>query len=225
MMTSLFSWFDPISSFKLHLNWLAIFLPLFLIPQHFYILPSRFALLWSKVLSSIHSTSAGMLGKPSKSILIVSVFIFISSANLLSLLPYVFAPSSHLTLTLSLALPIWFCAFFYMFSNHFRRSMAHLVPEGTPTVIMPFMVVIELISLIIRPFTLAVRLAANMTAGHLLTILLGTALSLLPLFLNPYLSTLIPFLGFPLLILETAVAIIQAVVFIILLSLYLAEAQ
>nr|YP_010891692.1 ATP synthase F0 subunit 6 [Rhynchocinetes brucei]WJM99847.1 ATP synthase F0 subunit 6 [Rhynchocinetes brucei] len=225
MMTSLFCWFDPISSFNFHYNWIAVILFLFLIPQLYYVLPSRFSFFWSKTLKVIHFTAEGMLQKPSKSLFIVSIFIFISLVNLFSLLPYVFAPSAHLTFTLSLALPLWFTAFFFMIINHFRRTMAHLVPEGSPTLIMSFMVIIELISLIIRPFTLAVRLAANMTAGHLLTTLLATSLTALPFIFNPYINLFSPILQLPLLILETAVAVIQAVVFIILLSLYLAEAQ
>ena len=98
-------------------------------------------------------------------------------------------------------------------------NLAHLVPEGTPGALIPVMVIIETVSLIIRPGTLAVRLAANMVAGHLLLVLLGGQ--------GPRLSggaLLGLMVGLVLLVvLECAVACIQAYVFTILRSLYLAE--
>ena len=102
-----------------------------------------------------------------------------------------------------------------------QYTLAHLVPLGTPAALMGFMVIIELISRVIRPLTLSVRLMANLTAGHLLLALLS---SLLP---N---ATLIVFLGTNvalvlLIVLEVAVACIQAYVFALLRSLYLEETQ
>jgi F-type H+-transporting ATPase subunit a len=96
---------------------------------------------------------------------------------------------------------------------------AHLVPQGTPAVLMPFMVCIETIRNIIRPGTLAVRLAANIIAGHLLITLLGNT--------GPRLSmTLLTFLligQIALLVLESAVAVIQSYVFAVLSTLYSSE--
>jgi len=98
---------------------------------------------------------------------------------------------------------------------------AHLVPQGTPSALMSFIVVIETISNAIRPGTLAVRLSANMIAGHLLLTLLGNQTALAN---NSILASLI-FAQIALLILEAAVAIIQAYVFIVLTSLYLSESN
>lgn len=96
---------------------------------------------------------------------------------------------------------------------------AHLVPQGTPAALIPFIVVIETISNIIRPGTLAIRLAANIIAGHLLLTLLGGT--------GPSLSlsilTLLIFSQILLLILESAVAIIQSYVFAVLRTLYTRE--
>jgi F-type H+-transporting ATPase subunit a len=96
---------------------------------------------------------------------------------------------------------------------------AHLVPQGTPAVLIPFMVCIETVRNVIRPGTLAVRLAANMIAGHLLLTLLGNT--------GPSLSlTLLRFLiigQIALLVLESAVAIIQSYVFAVLSTLYSSE--
>ena len=92
--------------------------------------------------------------------------------------------------------------------KQFNHNMAHLVPLGTPAPLMPVMVIIETVSSIIRPGTLAVRLAANIVAGHLLLVLLGSQ--------GPNLSGLVLaglIIGlFALITLECAVACIQAYV-------------
>jgi len=97
--------------------------------------------------------------------------------------------------------------------------LAHLVPQSTPGALMPFMVVIETIRNIIRPLTLAVRLMANMVAGHLLITLLGNQTTLTSglIFLSLILTQII------LLTLESAVAIIQSYVFAVLSTLYARE--
>lgn len=96
---------------------------------------------------------------------------------------------------------------------------AHLVPQGTPPVLIPFIVCIETIRNIIRPGTLAIRLTANMIAGHLLLTLLGnTGTSIRLLIINILLITQLL-----LLVLESAVAIIQSYVFSILRTLYSRE--
>jgi F-type H+-transporting ATPase subunit a len=97
--------------------------------------------------------------------------------------------------------------------------LAHLVPLGTPGVLMPFIVLIETTSNIIRPGTLAVRLAANIIAGHLLLVLLGNQGASLssPLLLILLVTQII------LLVLETAVAAIQSYVFAVLATLYSRE--
>lgn len=96
---------------------------------------------------------------------------------------------------------------------------AHLVPQGTPVALIPFMVVIETIRNVIRPGTLAVRLIANIIAGHLLLTLLGGT--------GPSLSyivvSLLIFSQILLLLLESAVAIIQSYVFAVLSTLYTGE--
>lgn len=97
--------------------------------------------------------------------------------------------------------------------------LAHLVPLGTPTVLIPFMVLIETISNVIRPGTLAVRLAANMIAGHLLLVLLGNQ----GVVVSSYILGVLLFVQILLLTLERAVAVIQAYVFAVLSTLYSSE--
>nr|QXU57642.1 ATP synthase F0 subunit 6 [Cherax punctatus] len=222
MMTSLFSIFEPSSSFlSLNLNWLSTFLGFLFIPIFFWVSPSRWVLLWSKIISTLHIEFKTILG-PSNfglSLLFVSLFSFIIFNNALGLLPYIFTSSSHLTMTLTLALPLWLSFISFGWLNHTQHMLAHLVPQGTPGILMPFMVLIETISNIIRPGTLAIRLAANMIAGHLLLTLLGNMGPFIPM----KLLTLLIMAQILLLMLESAVAIIQSYVFAILSTLYASE--
>nr|YP_009026962.1 ATP synthase F0 subunit 6 [Cherax crassimanus]CDN96569.1 ATP synthase F0 subunit 6 [Cherax crassimanus] len=222
MMTSLFSIFEPSSSFfSLNLNWLSTFLGFLFMPLFFWASPSRWLLLWSKVIHTLHNEFKTILGpsNPGLTLLLVSLFSFILFNNSLGLLPYIFTSSSHLVMTMALALPLWLSFILFGWLNHTQHMLAHLVPQGTPSVLMPFMVLIETISNIIRPGTLAIRLAANMIAGHLLLTLLG---NMGPLLSSKLLSLLI-LAQILLLMLETAVAIIQSYVFAVLSTLYASE--
>lgn len=106
--------------------------------------------------------------------------------------------------------------------NQPTHALAHLLPDGTPPLLIPVLIIIETISLLIRPLALAVRLTANLTAGHLLIQLISTAAFVL-ISLIPAVAGLALTLLFLLTLLEVAVAIIQAYVFVLLLSLYLQE--
>nr|YP_010127720.1 ATP synthase F0 subunit 6 [Oyamia nigribasis]QPP20247.1 ATP synthase F0 subunit 6 [Oyamia nigribasis] len=223
MMTNLFSVFDPSTSImSLSLNWLSTFMGLLLIPSIYWFMPSRYNVIWNKILMTLHlefKTLLGPTGHVGSTFIFISLFSLILFNNFLGLFPYVFTSTSHLTLTLSLALPLWLSFMVYGWINHTQHMFAHLVPQGTPPVLMPFMVCIETISNVIRPGTLAVRLAANMIAGHLLLTLLGnTGPSLTYSILSLLLIAQIA-----LLILESAVAIIQSYVFAVLSTLYASE--
>nr|YP_011015292.1 ATP synthase F0 subunit 6 [Melanotus fiumii]UBS91014.1 ATP synthase F0 subunit 6 [Melanotus fiumii] len=221
-MTNLFSTFDPATSTSLSLNWSSTLLALIFLPSMFWLIPSRINFMWIKITSTLHQEFKILLkiNKMKGSTLIfISLFSMILFNNFLSLFPYIFSSTSHLTLTLSLALPLWTSFMIYGWINNTIHMFAHLVPQGTPPVLMPFMVCIETISNIIRPGTLAIRLTANMIAGHLLLTLLGnTGTKLSLLMINLLILTQLL-----LLILESAVAIIQSYVFSILSTLYSSE--
>nr|WNH42005.1 ATPase subunit 6 [Neoperla coffea] len=222
-MANLFSVFDPASSiFALPINWTSTFIGATLIPAMFWLSPSRYHIIWSKILTTLHNEYKTLLGSsshPGSTFMFISLFSLILFNNFLGLFPYIFTSTSHLTFTLTLALPLWLSFMIYGWINHTQHMLAHLVPQGTPPILMPFMVCIETISNIIRPGTLAVRLAANMIAGHLLLTLLGNT--------GPSLSlSILSFLvltQIALLVLESAVAIIQSYVFAVLSTLYASE--
>nr|BAK42503.1 ATPase subunit 6 [Plotosus japonicus] len=154
--------------------------------------------------------------------MLTSLMLFILTLNMLGLLPYTFTPTTQLSLNMGLAVPFWLSTIIIGLRNQPTISFGHLLPEGTPTPLIPILIIIETISLFIRPIALGVRLTANLTAGHLLiqlismaTITLASTMTTVAIFT----ATLLILLT----ILEVAVALIQAYVFVLLLSLYLQE--
>nr|AEX66107.1 ATP synthase F0 subunit 6 [Emys orbicularis] len=156
------------------------------------------------------------------SIILTSLMAMLLTTNLLGLLPYTFTPTTQLSMNMGLAIPMWLATVLTGLRNQPTTSLGHLLPEGTPTPLTPILIIIETISLFIRPLALAVRLTANLTAGHLLIQL--TSAAVLTLLSTTFtLSMLTMTILLPLTILELAVAMIQAYVFVLLLSLYLQE--
>nr|YP_004733438.1 ATP synthase F0 subunit 6 [Synodontis schoutedeni]BAK42542.1 ATPase subunit 6 [Synodontis schoutedeni]BBU25558.1 ATPase subunit 6 [Synodontis schoutedeni] len=154
--------------------------------------------------------------------ILTSLMIFILMLNILGLLPYTFTPTTQLSLNMGLAVPLWLATVIIGMRNQPTAALGHLLPEGTPTPLIPILIIIETISLFIRPLALGVRLTANLTAGHLLIQLISTAtITLLPMMTT--VAALTAILLVLLTLLEVAVAIIQAYVFVLLLSLYLQE--
>lgn len=162
------------------------------------------------------------LGGHKWAILLTSLILFLITINILGLLPYTFTPTTQLALNLGFAVPLWLSTVILGLRNQPTLALGHLLPEGTPTLLIPVLIIIETISLFIRPLALGVRLTANLTAGHLLIQLVATAAFVLLPLLPPvaFFTTIVLVL---LTILEIAVAIIQAYVFVLLLSLYLQE--
>nr|WDE78266.1 ATP synthase subunit 6 [Empidonax flaviventris] len=155
-------------------------------------------------------------------LILLSLMIFLLTINLLGLLPYTFTPTTQLSMNLALAFPLWLATLLTGLRNQPSATLGHLLPEGTPTPLIPALILIETTSLLIRPLALGVRLTANLTAGHLLIQLISTATTVL-LSIVPAVSLLTTTILLLLTILEVAVAMIQAYVFVLLLSLYLQE--
>nr|QYK19502.1 ATP synthase subunit 6 [Episcapha opaca] len=221
MMTNLFSTFDPTTMFNTSMNWLSTIMIFMFLPSMYWLIPSRLNMIWIKIILTLHKEFKILISSSIKgnTLIMISLFSFILLNNFMGMFPYIFTSTSHMTFTLSLALPLWLSFMIYGLMNNMTHMLAHLVPQGTPPILMPFMVCIETISNIIRPGTLAIRLSANMIAGHLLMTLLGNT--------GPYLSILMMNLliisQILLLILELAVSIIQSYVFTVLSTLYSSE--
>nr|QIC54435.1 ATP synthase F0 subunit 6 [Crangonyx forbesi] len=222
MVFNLFSIFDPSTPLFMSMNWLAVPVTVLLVPKPFWLVSPRMKKM-VLLTSSYMMSELTPLSKKNKYTFItsVSLFMLILLTNILGLLPFFFTSSSHMSFTTSMALTFWISLILFMVKNNLNSMMAHLVPSGSPSALIPFMVLIELISNCMRPLTLAVRLAANMTAGHLLMVLLSSAMLKAPAL---YLPFILPFQIF-LISLELAVALIQAYVFSVLSTLYLSESS
>lgn len=223
MIANLFSIFDPSTNiFNISLNWLRTFLSFLIIPYIYWLTPNRFNILWNKIFLTLHLEFKTLI-KSNKingaTFIFISLFSFTIFNNFLGLFPYIFTSTSHLTLTLTISLPLWFRFIFYGWLNNTQHIFYHIIPQGTPNILIPFIVLIETIRNIIRPGTLAIRLSANIIAGHLLITLLGNT--------GPNFPTSILFIliliQITLLILEISVRIIQAYVISILRTLYSRE--
>nr|YP_010373764.1 ATPase subunit 6 [Ninus insignis]UPI55265.1 ATPase subunit 6 [Ninus insignis] len=219
MMTNLFSTFDPSTSMYLSMNWVSTLMFIIIIPMWFWMLPNRINIMYMLLMNKMNEEFKMLLGKNSKglTLMMISLFMFIMINNMMGLLPYIFTSSSHLTFTMTMALPIWLSLMMFGWINNTNNMFIHLIPSGTPAILMPFMVLIETISNIIRPGSLAVRLTANMIAGHLLMSLLGNNS------INNKFIILIMIIQMMLMMFEAAVAVIQAYVFSVLSTLYSSE--
>nr|NP_149949.1 ATP synthase F0 subunit 6 [Episoriculus fumidus]AAK71087.1 ATPase subunit 6 [Episoriculus fumidus] len=153
-------------------------------------------------------------------LMLISLILFIGSTNLLGLLPHSFTPTTQLSMNLGMAIPLWAGAVITGFRHKTKASLAHFLPQGTPLPLIPMLIIIETISLFIQPMALAVRLTANITAGHLLIHLIGGA-TLVLMSISPITAFITFIILVMLTVLEFAVALIQAYVFTLLVSLYL----
>merc|ERR1711970_549452 len=189
---------------------------LVILPQSYWLVNSQYIITLKNIFVFIMDELRAVFGVfvlPGTIFVFISLLIFIFFSNFLGLMPYIFTSTSHFSITLSLSLPLWVGRIILSILYQYNNLLAHLVPRGTPSFLMPVMVIIETVRNVIRPATLAIRLAANIVAGHLLLTLLGSQGTLIGLFVGLIL----------LLLLEVAVACIQSYVFTVLRSLYLAE--
>nr|WPW47260.1 ATP synthase F0 subunit 6 [Halobates flaviventris] len=220
MMTNLFSTFDPSTSMYYSMNWMSTLIILIMIPYPYWIIKSRQKMMIDIIYKTLHQEFKTLLSKSEGlTLMMTSLFMFILVNNMMGLLPYIFTSSSHLIFSLALSLPLWISIMLFGWINKTQHMFSHLIPAGTPGMLMPFMVCIETISNIIRPGSLAVRLTANMIAGHLLMSLLGNNTMSASTIMIMMLMTI----QVMLMLFETAVAMIQAYVFSVLTTLYSSE--
>lgn len=150
-----------------------------------------------------------------------TLFLFIVTINLLGLLPYSFTPTSHIIVTLALGAVVFLgVTVIAIIKQGPIGFLKHFAPSGIPFFILPILFVIEMVSFLSRPFSLGIRLAANIGAGHTLMKVmaafvapLGIVLGILPMLFLIFMTGL-----------EIFVAILQAYVFTLLACLYLGEA-
>ena len=158
--------------------------------------------------------------------LIFSIFMFVLACNLLGLLPFSFSVTSQLVITFALAALVILVVLAVGFSRHGLHFLKLFVPSGVTIWLLPFIVLIEVISFLIRPVTLSVRLFANMLAGHItLKVMAGFVAALLGAGIATWIVAPLPLLAnIVLLGFELFVAVLQAYIFTILTCVYLNDA-
>jgi F-type H+-transporting ATPase subunit a len=177
------------------------------------------------VASMIKSTagSEGMKFFP----LVFSLFMFIAVSNLIGIIPYTFTVSSHLIVTVTLALLVFFIVLFYGLYKNGLKFFKLFVPSGVPIFVMPIVVPIEVISFLLKPISHSVRLFANMLAGHIALKVFAGFVAMLGVSLGAigWIGGVLPLaLTVALTALELLVAFLQAYVFAILTCIYLNDA-
>lgn len=222
MIINLFSIFDPSTSIYISLNWIrSIYIYLFF-PNVFWFLPSRWNYFYLIILKFLINEFFILINIKINNInilIFIRLFIIIVLNNFIGIYPYIYTSSRQISFRITLSLTIWLSIILFGWINNTNHIFIHLVPQGTPRILIPFIVLIETISNFIRPITLAVRLSANIIAGHLLITLIsstGTRITIVTLVII-LLSQCI------LIILELSVSIIQAYVFTVLSTLYSTE--
>jgi F-type H+-transporting ATPase subunit a len=176
------------------------------------------------VATTIRSTagSEGMKFFP----LVFSLFMFILVANIVGLIPYTFTITSHIIITVSLAMVVFLTVVIYGFAKNGLHFFKLFVPSGIPIFILPLVVFIEVFSFFLRPISHSVRLFANMLAGHIALKVFASFIPLLAgLGIAGYAGAVMPLgMVIALTALELLVAFLQAYVFTILTCIYLNDA-
>ncbi|MBI0534941.1 F0F1 ATP synthase subunit A [Roseomonas sp. KE2513] len=157
---------------------------------------------------------------------VFALFMFVLFGNMLGLLPYAFTYTSHIAVTLGLAILVFLVTTIVALAIHGKKFFGYFFPEGAPLWLAPIIIPVEVVSYISRPISLSIRLFANMVAGHVMLKVFATFIVLigslgavgflgaaLPLAVN------VALIGF-----EILVAFLQAYVFAILTSIYLHDA-
>ncbi|WP_197028199.1 F0F1 ATP synthase subunit A [Bosea sp. 117] len=176
------------------------------------------------VASTVRSTAGneGMKFFP----LVFSLFMFVLFANFIGMVPYAFTVTSHIVVTAALALIVIGTVIIYGFARHGTHFLHLFVPSGVPAFLLPFMVVIELISFLSRPISLSLRLFANMLAGHIaMKVFAGFIVMMTATGLAGWFGAVLPLaMVIALTALEFLVAALQAYVFAVLTCIYLNDA-
>jgi len=217
MIIRLFSIFDPCTLFLKEISWFIVFIIIFILPLKKFLI-NNFLSKGLYILIYYLINEFYILLKKNSIILISIIIIFINIflRNVLGLFPYIFNRTRSLIVRLTFSLMIWLAFYFIIIIFNFSNILIHLIPQGTSLVLIPFIVIVEIIRIIIRPVTLAIRLSANIIAGHLLIRLISNSIEndKLYLFFSGFVGQIV------LVLLERAVAIIQSYVFLVLIVLY-----
>jgi len=187
------------------------------------LIPTRLQSVAEGIYELVHDITHDVLHENARTYFpfVLTLFVFILFANVLGLIPYSFTVTSHIVITLALALVVFIGATIIGFIRNGFGYLKLFAPSGVPVFLLPLVIVIEIVSYFIRPMSLSIRLFANMMAGHMMlkvmagfVVMLGVTAGWLPL------AAMVGLMG-----LELLVAVLQAYVFALLTCIYLSDAM
>nr|YP_009122508.1 ATP synthase F0 subunit 6 [Radix auricularia]AJJ48423.1 ATP synthase F0 subunit 6 [Radix auricularia] len=170
-------------------------------------------------IQSLNKFIQGNKSLPGLPLLLFSLMLFIILINLSGLAPFVYSPSSSLWFASAMALTLWSLILISGIIFNPKESAAHLAPSGAPAALISFLILIETVSILIRPLTLTVRLIANISAGHIVLSLIANCLTSV----NFSSSLMILLVSIFYNMFEVFVCFIQAYIFTLLMGLYSSE--
>nr|YP_010983250.1 ATP synthase F0 subunit 6 [Hypselodoris whitei]WOK01432.1 ATP synthase F0 subunit 6 [Hypselodoris whitei] len=214
MMTDLFSSLDCMQagSFSIFM-WIT---PIFL--ASIFVVSNSWGQSYTKTILMTISINSETRQKmlPGFTLMLFALMLYLLFMNFLGLVPFIYGPTSNIWVSASLALVFWSLLIFSGWTKFPKESAAHFAPAGAPSSFVPFLVIIETASILIRPLTLTIRIIANISAGHIIMGLIATSLA----------SSGIIAVGFVFMahigynMFEVFVCTIQAYVFSLLVKLY-----
>nr|YP_008081024.1 ATP synthase F0 subunit 6 [Hydra sinensis]AGE65894.1 ATP synthase F0 subunit 6 [Hydra sinensis] len=190
-----------------------------------FLIPSRLQVFFEKLVDHFFQISIENLGKNSQlyTLFLFSIFLYICIINLMGFLIFCFPITTHISLTFGLAFFIWLAIKMLGFLKYKFLFFSIFMPSGAPLILSPLLIFIEFASHISRPIALGMRLAANLTAGHILLTILSDFFSKM-FYSSIFFYNLFPiFIIIFMIILELGVLIIQAYVFMLLCLIYLKD--
>nr|YP_009373427.1 ATP synthase F0 subunit 6 [Neotrigonia margaritacea]AQT38497.1 ATP synthase F0 subunit 6 [Neotrigonia margaritacea] len=224
MLVDIFSSLDGYQEVGFSVTWLvwvmafsSVMIPLVC----FWVSPSRSSVLVYSLFSVVFSLVEQSFGKFMGGFCLglVGLFLALFGVNLSGMVPDIFSVTSQVSVTFCLSSSLWFSLILSGFSWSWKRSGAQLLPTGTPIALSPLLIVIESVSILVRPITLGVRIAANITMGHLMLGVLG-GYTVSFLFSSFSVGVFCSILSVGYILFEFAVSFLQAYVFVLLLTLY-----
>jgi len=186
------------------------------------LVPTRLQSIAESIYELVDNMAHDMLHENARRVFpfVLTLFLFVLFANVLGLIPYSFTVTSHIIVTLGLALTVFIGATVIGFMRNGFGYLKLFVPPGVPGALLPLVVLIEVVSYFIRPLSLSIRLFANMMAGHMMLKVMAGFVVMLGAFGFVPLLAMVALTG-----LELLVAALQAYVFAILTCMYLNDAM
>nr|YP_010583734.1 ATP synthase F0 subunit 6 [Sepia orbignyana]UXN83930.1 ATP synthase F0 subunit 6 [Sepia orbignyana] len=230
MMVDIFSSFDDHNStlFSAHImTWLLTFWSLIFINSSLWVNTTNLSNIINipKQIINIQATRSYSMNLGGFILIISSLFITLINFNLLGLMPYVFSTTSHLAMTFTFAFPLWLSLILSSYIKNSYSSVAFMLPLATPSFLIPFLPIIEMLSIMVRPITLSIRLAANISAGHIILTLIGDYFTSLMLLNNYMITMMVLMIQVGYFIFEVGISVIQGYIFSLLITLYTDDHQ